>query len=96
MDAHNRIRGNHEVLLRHLDETMTVNRVIHDFPATKPALERFFVNIPVEGCQCLDEVAWRRGLDAQELIERLEVIIKSCVCTDSARPKQTGSVAAPK
>ena len=78
-----------------LHETMTVNRVLREFPATKPVLKELFINIPIEGCHCLDEVAWRRGLDAQELIERLEDVIKSCACTDSARSKQTESAPAP-
>ncbi len=79
----------------HVTEVMAVNRVLREFPATRRVFDNLFVNVPFEGGDCLDEVAWRRGLDAQELIERLEDVIKSCACTDSARPKQTGSTAAP-
>jgi len=79
----------------YVTETVAVNRVLREFPATRRVFDSLFVNVPFEGCDCLDEVAWRRGLDAQELIERLEEVIKSCACADSARPKQTGSAAAP-
>jgi iron-sulfur cluster repair protein YtfE (RIC family) len=59
------------------DETATVNRVIHEFPETKPVFERRFINIPAEGCDCLDEVAWRHGMEARELIEHLERAIRA-------------------
>ena len=55
-----------------IDETMTVNRIVQKFPRTKPVFDRFFVSIPVEGCTCLDEVAWCHGMDSQELLESLE------------------------
>jgi hemerythrin-like domain-containing protein len=56
----------------HLDESMTINRVVRDYPTTRPILERLFVNIPCEGTCCLDEVAWRHGLEAKELMALLE------------------------
>ena len=63
-----------------LDETMTVNRVVQEFPATRPVFTRLFINVPMEGCACLDEVAWRHGMDSRELLERLEQTIGSCRC----------------
>jgi iron-sulfur cluster repair protein YtfE (RIC family) len=54
-----------------LRECMTVNGVLHLYPSAKGVFERLFVNIPYEGCDCLDEVAWRRGMDVQELLEEL-------------------------
>ena len=56
-------------------ETMTVNRVIQAFPGTRPVFERLFVNVPIEGCSCLDEVAWRHGLDSRELLAKLEDVM---------------------
>ena len=63
----------------HLDETMTVNRIVNEFPTTRPVFERLFIGVPAEGCDCLDEVAWRHGMDSQELLKRLEGVI-SCSC----------------
>lgn len=65
---------------KHFDETMTVNRVLHDFPGAKRELDRLFVNIPTEGCACLDEVAWAHGMEAKELLARLERAIDACGC----------------
>ena len=63
-----------------VDETMTVNRIVQQFPTTKPVFERLFINVPMEGCTCLDEVAWRHGMEANELLQRLEKAIASCRC----------------
>lgn len=63
-----------------LDETMTVNRVIHDFPYAQPVFERLFISVPVDGDTCLDEVAWRHGMDAKDLLARLEQAIGVCGC----------------
>lgn len=67
-----------------LDETMTVNRIVQRFPRTKPVFEQFFIHIPTEGCTCLDEVAWRHGMESRELLERLEQAIEACGCTKTA------------
>lgn len=69
-----------------LHETMTVNRVVHDFPAARKVLENYFVNLPAEGCQCLDEVAWRHGMAADELLRTLEDVIGSCACKKEPEP----------
>ena len=58
-----------------LNEVMTVNRIIRVFPRTRPVFEELFVNVPYEGCDCLDEVAWRHGLDARQLLQRLEGVV---------------------
>ncbi len=60
-----------------LHETMTVNRVVQEHPQTKRTFERFFINIPLEGCNCLDEVAWRHGMESQELLAALETALAS-------------------
>lgn len=64
----------------HVDETMTVNRVLQEFPGTRPAFERMFINVPLEGCTCLDEVAWQHGMDAKELLATIEEAIARCHC----------------
>ncbi|MBI4342904.1 MAG: hemerythrin domain-containing protein [Candidatus Omnitrophica bacterium] len=60
---------------QHVQDVMTVNRVLQRFPATRPVFERLFINIPLEGCTCLDEVAWRHGLESEELLRELEAAI---------------------
>ena len=70
-----------EPLASPIDEVMTVNRLIQLYPRTKRVFEQFFVNLPYEGCDCLDEVAWRHGMDAQELIRRLEEVIAAVAAT---------------
>lgn len=56
----------------HLNETMAVNYVLREYPSTKSVFERLFINVPFEGCDCLDEVAWRRGMEVQHLLRQLE------------------------
>lgn len=58
--------------IERLHEAMTVNRVVQEHPHTRRVFERFFINIPLEGYQCLDEVAWRHGMESQELMDHLE------------------------
>lgn len=58
-----------------LEEVMTVNRVIQQYPRTKPVFDRLFINVPLEGCTCLDEVAWRHGMESRELLALLESVI---------------------
>lgn len=60
-----------------LTEVMTVNRIVQEFPHARQVLERFFINIPLEGCSCLDEVAWRHGMESRELLDALEAVIHS-------------------
>lgn len=63
-----------------LDETMTVNRVLHEFPGTAPVFQRLWVSPSVEGCACLDEVAWRHGMTPDELLHVLQEAIGACAC----------------
>lgn len=58
-----------------LHECMTVNGVLRRYPMTKTIFERLFVNIPYEGCDCLDEVAWRHGMESRQLFDQLEQLI---------------------
>ena len=67
-----------------LEETMTVNRIVQEFPGTRPVFERFFINIPLEGCTCLDEVAWRHGMESREFLQTLEQAIGLCECRGQA------------
>jgi hypothetical protein len=52
--------------------------VVRDFPRTQPMFERLFINVPVEGCTCLDEVAWRHGMEAKELLALLAQAVDTC------------------
>lgn len=69
-----------------VSEDMTVNRIVQQFPTTQGVFERLFINVPVEGCACLDEVAWRHGMDSRELLIALEDAIRSCECAHGAVP----------
>ncbi len=55
-----------------LTETMTVNRVLREHPETKTVFERFRIDVMYEGYDCLDEVAWRRRLSAEQFLALLE------------------------
>jgi len=68
-----------------LHEEMTVNHILHTYPQTKLLLERLFINVPYEGYDCLDEVAWRRGMDCGQLFLLLEEAISvGCRCEEIA------------
>ena len=64
-----------------LHEEMTVKHVLHTYPQTKPLFHRLFINVSYEGYDCLDEVAWRRGMESQTLLELLEKAIGTCACS---------------
>jgi len=69
-----------------IDETMTVNRIVRDFPRTQHVFEQLFINVPVEGCTCLDEVAWRHGIESQDLVKLLDETVRECECTQRGKP----------
>jgi hypothetical protein len=71
----------------HVTGGMAVNRVLHEFPATQQVFNKLFVNVPLEGCDCLDEVAWRRGLLVRDLIGQLEGAIRTCSCAAPSRTR---------
>ena len=75
----------------HFNEVMAVNRVLREYPVTKRIFESLFVNVPFEGCDCLDEVAWRRGMEARDLINKLEEVIASCACRGSGASERVES-----
>jgi iron-sulfur cluster repair protein YtfE (RIC family) len=60
---------------RHVQECMTPNRVVRDYPQTKAVFERLFINLPYDGCTCLDEVAWQHGMESEQLLAELEKVI---------------------
>ena len=78
------------------DEAMTVNRVVQECPETRPTFERLFISIPLEGYCCLDEVAWRHGLEAEELLEVLEAVIATCQCQGAEASTPTEAVSMPE
>jgi len=80
----------------HVDEVTAVNRILRDYPATKRVFDSLFVNTLYEGCDCLDEVAWRRGMEARDLIDRLEEVIASCACRKPEASKQPASITTPE
>lgn len=71
---------------RWLDETMTVNRVLQEFPHTRPVFDRLFISATLEGCTCLDEVAWRHGMEVAELLALLTAAISPSPSFSSEPP----------
>jgi len=55
-----------------LSETMTVQEVMRRYPNTGSVLEGLCIDRSFEGYDCLDEVAWRHGMESQELLALLE------------------------
>lgn len=82
--------------LGQLDEVMTINWVLQQYPKTRGVFEQLFINIPYEGSDCLDEVAWRHGMGVQDLISKLEQTIVSCACRGRGTSKNTEPLTAPQ
>ena len=74
-----------------LQETMTVNHVLRQHPSAASVFRRLFISIPFEGCDCLDEVAWRHGMESRELLSQLEEALARGEPVDV----ETGSTGAP-
>ena len=55
-----------------LSETMTVQEVMRQHPNTRSVLEGLCIDRRFEGYDCLDEVAWRHGMESQEFLALLE------------------------
>ncbi len=55
-----------------LSEAMTVGEVVDRYPAAGPMLEQLFIDQRFERYDCLDEVAWRHGMESWELVSCLE------------------------
>jgi len=53
-------------------ETMSVREAIGRHPSAQGTLEGLFINRRSEGHDRLDEVAWRHGMESQDLLTRLE------------------------
>lgn len=68
-----------------LSETMTVGEVVACYPAAGPVLERLFIDQTFERYDCLDEVAWRHGMESQELLARLEEELAPGLTPESQR-----------
>jgi iron-sulfur cluster repair protein YtfE (RIC family) len=60
---------------RHVTDTMTLAEVMRRYPKTKAVFARCSISLPFEQYDPLDEVAWRHGMESQELLARLEEAI---------------------
>ena len=49
-------------------EEMTVNRVLRIHPLARQILGAFHVDCEVDGCACLEELSWKRGVDVDGLV----------------------------
>ena len=59
-----------------LHETMTPNRIVHQYPQAHAIFDDLLISLAFEGCDCLDEVAWRHGMESRELLAKLEQAIR--------------------
>jgi len=55
--------------------TMTANAVMKRFPETAPVFGRYGIVPGACACDCLDELAWHRGMDVEALIQELEAAL---------------------
>ena len=54
-----------------LDGAMSVNEILHRYPRASNVFEDLRISRLDEGSDSVDEVAWRHGIDASEVLERL-------------------------
>ncbi|MBI4003790.1 MAG: hemerythrin domain-containing protein [Candidatus Omnitrophica bacterium] len=60
-----------------ITQQMSANAVMKAFPAARAVFEKHGVRCGCDGCDCLDELAWRRGLDVSELINELREAVEA-------------------
>jgi len=70
-----------------ITEQMSANAVMTQFPSTKPVFEKYGIHCGCDGCDCLDELAWRHGIDAGELVDELQGVISSDVTPPRQEPE---------
>ncbi len=51
--------------------TMSVNEILQRYPQTEPVFDQLHINRWREGYECVDELAWRHGMDAAQVLEQL-------------------------
>ncbi len=73
-----------------ITELMTVNYILRCYPRTRAVFDQLYVDPSAEGTDCLDEVAWRRGVAASSLIDRLSRIAQPIDPEPSARETTIG------
>jgi iron-sulfur cluster repair protein YtfE (RIC family) len=54
-----------------ISETMSVNEILRRYPRAEPLFRDLHVNRLQEGYESVDEVAWRHGMDLEQLLKRL-------------------------
>ena len=54
-----------------IEPLMSANAVVRAFPDTRRIFQRYGIDVGCEGCDCLDELAWRHGVDEAVLMEEL-------------------------
>jgi|GEM_PF-1454465 len=77
----------------HVQETMTPNRLVQEYPQTRRLFDQLFISLLFEGCDCLDEIAWRHGMEAHELVAKLEEVIEERANAGHRTPLPIESVA---
>ena len=58
----------HDRVSASIREEMTVNHVLRIHPLAREILRIFHVDCEMDGCACLEELAWKRGVDVEGLV----------------------------
>lgn len=51
---------------------MSPNAITHRYPAASSLFDQLHIDRQQEGCDSLDELAWRRGMNVAELLAELQ------------------------
>jgi iron-sulfur cluster repair protein YtfE (RIC family) len=54
-----------------MTQAMTVNHVLKVHPKAREIFRQFHIDPESDGCHCLDELRWRRGIDVEQLLSAL-------------------------
>ena len=58
--------------LKEIDQKMSVNFIRSRVPQTDGYFQSLKVDFIYEGCDSLEEIAWKKGLDIVELMRQLQ------------------------
>jgi iron-sulfur cluster repair protein YtfE (RIC family) len=68
-----------------LSGAMSPNAIIHQAPEAGALFDQLHIDRQQEGCDSLDELAWRRGMNVAEVLEALKRL------SASDRPRRSGA-----
>lgn len=60
-----------------ITEGMSVNAIVRTYPETARVFAQHGIYCGVDACDCLDELAWRHGLDVAQLLPELRAAVQA-------------------